>query len=505
RRPFAPIYPDVPAAQRKPLDVIVRVDVGADGLPTAMRVTSKPRPLFDDLAVAAAGGYVFAPAHQGDEPVAGSLDVTIHFAPDAPADAPDEIVEIKDRAPSDGEMLAKQEQSAADVHVSAAPWRAVPRPGAADLLTIAPSVFLTKSGGSGDPEQIFMRGFDAREGQDLEMSLEGLPLNDVANPHGHGLVDMHFMMPEVVRAIRVEEGPFRAGQGDFAVAGSATFTLGLDDPGLQARYTLGSFGARRGFVAWRAEHDPGTFIAATVSDTDGFGKNRAAHAGGAIVRLSEGTWRVLAGAWASTFADAGLLRADDIASGAVDRLGTYDDHQGGASSRAFVIGGFGKEDHDHAWGADVFAQLRTFDYRANYTGFLLDDRRPGESPHDQRGDLLEQGYRDTMLGARGEASTKFERWPFHGKWIAGAFARMDFATGDARRLRAIDAAPYRTELDADTTQVDSAGYLAVEAHALSERLTVNAGLRAEAIMYGVDDRCAHRDGWFPGAQIDDVN
>ncbi|MBA3540788.1 MAG: TonB-dependent receptor, partial [Deltaproteobacteria bacterium] len=210
-------------------------------------------------------------------------------------------------------------------------------------------------------------------------------------------------------------------------------------------------------------------------------------------------------AWAQGFASAGLVRADDVAAGRIDRYGTYDDQQGGASARAFVIGGVGREDHDHAWGADVFAQLRRFDYRQNYTGALLDDRRPGESPHDQRGDLLEQGYRDAMLGARAEASTKFERDPIHGKWIAGAFARMDVASADSRRLRSLDGAPYRTELDADITQVNAAGYLATEAHAFGDRLTLDAGLRAEAVMYAVDDFCAHRDQWFPGAETDDVN
>nr|MBA3542097.1 TonB family protein [Deltaproteobacteria bacterium] len=279
KRHVAPIYPDVPPDKRRAVDVIVHVEVDATGTVTATRVASPPNPPFDDLAIAAAGTCAFDPARQADAPVAGEVDVTVHFEPGStPSSVPGEVVEIEDRPPSEAELLAKQDRSAADVHIAATPWRAIPRQGAADLMTIAPSVFLTRSGGSGDPQQIFLRGFNAREGQDIEMSLEGLPLNDVGNPHGHGLVDLNFLMPEVIRALRVEEGPFRAGQGDFAVAGSATFTLGLDDPGLVARYTLGSFGTRRGFVAWRAERDPGTFVAASVSETDGYGANRAAHA-----------------------------------------------------------------------------------------------------------------------------------------------------------------------------------------------------------------------------------
>ncbi|MGN6105299.1 MAG: TonB-dependent receptor, partial [Kofleriaceae bacterium] len=455
----------------------------------------------------------YSPARRAGAPITGHLDLIVHFDPSsATAVAPGETIDIVDRAPDDGELLDKRSESAGDVHISAAPWRAVPRQGAADLLTIAPGVFLTRSG-AGDPEQIFLRGFDAREGQDIEMSLEGLPLNDVGNPHGHGLVDLHFLMPETVRSLRVEEGPFRAGQGDFAVAGSATFTLGLDEPGLQARYSLGSYGTRRAFVGWRAAADPGTFVAASTSETDGFGRNRSARAGGAIARIAGGvapdqrgtSWRVIGGAWASTFSSAGLLRATDVESGGIDRGGTYDPRQGGASSRAFVIAGASRQDAEHAWSADVFAQLRSFDYRANYTGFLLDDRRPGESPHDQRGDLIEQTYGDAMLGARGEVRTPFARGPVHGNWIAGVFGRMDLARGDAWRLRALDGAPYRIELDADTTQVNAAGYAAGELHALSDRLTVRAGLRLESVLYDVADHCAHKDGWFPGIPTDQVN
>ena len=53
----------------------------------------------------------------------------------------------------------------------------IPRKNASDLLTLAPGVLLTNEGGDGHAEQVFLRGFDAREGQDLEFSVGGMPIN----------------------------------------------------------------------------------------------------------------------------------------------------------------------------------------------------------------------------------------------------------------------------------------------------------------------------------------
>ena len=39
-------------------------------------------------------------------------------------------------------------------------------------------LLLTNEGGEGHAEQIFLRGFDAREGQDLELSVGGVPINE---------------------------------------------------------------------------------------------------------------------------------------------------------------------------------------------------------------------------------------------------------------------------------------------------------------------------------------
>ncbi len=81
---------------------------------------------------------------------------------------------------------------------------------------------------------MFLRGFNAEQGQDIEFTVNGVPINEVDNPDGHGYADTHFIIPELVRSLRVIEGPFDPHQGDFAVAGSADYELGVESRGIQA-------------------------------------------------------------------------------------------------------------------------------------------------------------------------------------------------------------------------------------------------------------------------------
>ena len=99
------------------------------------------------------------------------------------------IVSTERHAPSRG---------AGDVDIELGKLAAVPRMDSASLLRLAPGVLLTNAGGLGHPYQIFLRGFDAREGQDIEFTVEGMPINEVGNPHGNGLADTHFIIPELV-------------------------------------------------------------------------------------------------------------------------------------------------------------------------------------------------------------------------------------------------------------------------------------------------------------------
>ncbi len=94
---------------------------------------------------------------------------------------------------------------------------------AQELLTFIPGLFIAQHAGGGKAEQIFLRGFDLDHGTDINLSVDGMPVNMVSHAHGQGYADMHFIIPEIVEQIDYKKGPYYAELGDFSTAGSARF------------------------------------------------------------------------------------------------------------------------------------------------------------------------------------------------------------------------------------------------------------------------------------------
>lgn len=372
----------------------------------------------------------------------------------------------------------------------------VPRNDAAGLLRLAPGVFLSNEGGTGHPYQIFLRGFDAREGQDVELSVGGVPVNEVGNVHGNGLADTHFIIPELVHRLRVIEGPFAPQQGNFAVAGSALYDLGLDAPGLTVKALAGSFGTKRLLLTWKpAESRLHTFGGAEVFSSDGYGANRqsdrATAMGGYEGALGKtGLWRVLVTSYATHYGSAGVLRDDDIRAGRKDFYGTYDSSQGGDSARHSVALSLEDKFGDVRFTQSVFGILRDFRIRENLTGYSEDVQRTWQTPHEQRGDLIDQRTSAVTVGARGSA---------RGRWSGqelevGYFARHDVVSGVQERDRAGTTTPYLTDLDLDSalTNVGLHADAGIHPPVIGRWVTLRGGGRADLYAYRVHDNCALR-------------
>jgi len=88
-----------------------------------------------------------------------------------------------------------------------------------DLMRLVPGLFIAQHMGGGKAEQIFVRGFDADHGTDIDVSVDGMPVNMVSHIHGQGYADLHFVIPETVADFDYGKGPYYAEKGDFATAG----------------------------------------------------------------------------------------------------------------------------------------------------------------------------------------------------------------------------------------------------------------------------------------------
>ena len=94
---------------------------------------------------------------------------------------------------------------------------------AQDLLRLVPGLFIAQHQGGGKAEQIFLRGFDADHGTDVNVSVDGIPVNMVSHAHGQGYADLHFLIPETVQGYDFGKGPYYTAKGDLCTAGYVAY------------------------------------------------------------------------------------------------------------------------------------------------------------------------------------------------------------------------------------------------------------------------------------------
>lgn len=88
-----------------------------------------------------------------------------------------------------------------------------------DILRFVPGLFIAQHSGGGKAEQIFLRGFDADHGTDVQVSVDGIPVNMVSHAHGQGYADLHFLIPELLDKVDYGKGPYYADKGNFNTSG----------------------------------------------------------------------------------------------------------------------------------------------------------------------------------------------------------------------------------------------------------------------------------------------
>lgn len=272
-------------------------------------------------------------------------------------------------------------RTASTTVVTARELAAVPRRNAEDALRLAPGVTLVQHGSEGKGYQFFMRGFDAAHGADLEVTVEGFPVNEWSNIHAQGYLDLGFVIPEVIESVRIVKGPFTLGQGAFAMAGSAEYHLGVPEElrGARIAYTLGTTNRHRAVTTYGPEGGSGhDFVASETLYDGGFGPNRSLARGAVLGRATladserHGRLSVLGAGYVARFELPSPLRDDDLAAG---RVGFYDGYEPGgrgASVRALTALSYERRRGSGELRARAHAAFRRLELLENFTGHLLD-------------------------------------------------------------------------------------------------------------------------------------
>jgi iron complex outermembrane recepter protein len=502
------VYPPSALASQEHGDVTLALTLDGDGHVSKVEVmqSSGARDL-DEAAIVAARRWTFTPASRDGKPIASRIRVPFRFAP--PASSPEvaspspteepRLPEQSAENPTEVEVRAKLEarsHGTSDYQVTLGAQQAVPRTNPSDLLKLAPGFLLTNEGGAGHAEQIFMRGFDAKEGQDLEFTVDGVPINDAGNYHGNGYADTHFIIPELVHSVRVLEGPYAPQQGDFAVAGSADFQMGLDRRGLTMQYETGSFNTQRFLILYGpSDSGPGTFGGAEYYTTDGFGVNRQAKRGKGMGQYeipvgAKGVLRVNATAYATDYNSAGVVREDDYQSGRVTFYGTEDPNQvGNTASRLSFAATYENRFRDIDVSQQIFVVDRSMRLLEDWTGFLNDVQEPTQVPHGQRGDMIDFHFNEVTMGGRGFARWRGELFGMKQEFEGGYFARVDETTSIEYRDMAANQDPYLTDANLTSTLADIGVYVDGNVR-LQPWLALRGGVRAEMFMFDVLNNCA---------------
>lgn len=509
------MYPPSALAAGKHSDVVLALTIGADGHVSKVEVVESGGRDLDEAAVFAARLWTFTPAMRNDTRVASRIRVPFHFAPPAP---PPEILPSEDAgiqgtgstpppsfsgsAAQSVDVRGKRSppgRGASDFRLERATLSAAPHASAADLLSSAPGFYVAHPEGEAVAQRVYLRGFDAEHGQDVEFKVSGIPLNQPSHLHGQGYADLDLIIPETVRSLRVVEGVYDPHQGDFAVAGSVDYDLGLEERGGLLKLTYGSFDTKRLLALWAPPgHAAETFGAATFRMTDGFGGGTRGAVSGAFVgqyqlALSRDDQVLLhVGGHAARANLAGALRRDDIEAGRVGFYDAYPDPSARAQSAGTSRTQLGLTfDHRGSEGshltASLWSYLATFRSRMNFTGYV--ERSEVNPEWVGRGDLIEQSNHDFGLGGS-LAYRSADAGPL--PWMVahyelGAEVRTHGIEQAQNLLKAPQNETWDQRVDARVRVSDVSLYLDGQL-GFGKRVRVRGGGRADLLFFDVDDR-----------------
>ena len=267
----------------------------------------------------------------------------------------------------------------------------------ADVLRLVPGLIINQHQGGGKAEQYLIRGFDADHGTDLAIFVDGLPVNLRSHAHGQGYADLHFLIPETVKAVDVLKGPYFPEYGDFDTAAAVAFITRdyVDENTVEV--AGGSFNTQRYLALLSPTRDAlKTFVAVEGYRSDGpfehpngyvrfnvFAKASASLA--EDMKLS-----VWASHYRAEWHGSGQLPSRAIRAGLIDRFGAIDPNEGGTTQRTNL-------NIDYAWRVSDAQRLTLHAYASYYAlslfndfTFFLDDP--------EHGDMINQRDRRVVAG-----------------------------------------------------------------------------------------------------------
>lgn len=257
-----------------------------------------------------------------------------------------------------------------------------------ELLRLVPGLFIAQHAGGGKAEQIFLRGFDCDHGTDVQVSVDGMPVNMVSHAHGQGYADSHFIIPETINNTDFGAGPYYTRHGNLNTAGFVAFSTYNNIPKSRIQVEAGRYNTYRTMalvdLLKKNKDKQSAYVAGEFYYTDGAtinkqNFNRFNFFGKYNLAINDHTQLTAsASAFKSKWDASGQVPERAVESGLIDRFGSIDPSEGGHTERysanALLSRSF---NNGTTWENQVFYSRYVFSLYSNFT-FFLDDPINGD-------------------------------------------------------------------------------------------------------------------------------
>ncbi|NVK65168.1 MAG: carboxypeptidase-like regulatory domain-containing protein [Flavobacteriales bacterium] len=294
-----------------------------------------------------------------------------------------------------------------------------------DIMRKVPGLFIGQHAGGGKAEQMFLRGFDIDHGTDINVSVDGLPVNMVSHAHGQGYADLHFVIPETVEKINFGKGPYYEDKGNFTTAGYVDFSTKQKLKNSSIKFEAGQFDTHRllGMFNLLESNKHNAYVATEFLSTDGYfdspqNFNRINLFGKYTGRVNKtDKIGVTASYFDSKWDASGQVPERAVKSGLITRFGSIDDTEGGTTSRSNLLVSYDKMiDESSFIKSKVFLSQYAFELYSNFTFFLEDSIN---------GDQIRQKENRVVYGLTSDYNKSFSNGNLKGTWQAGISLRND--------------------------------------------------------------------------------
>ncbi|MCP1382924.1 TonB-dependent receptor [Runella salmonicolor] len=356
-----------------------------------------------------------------------------------------------------------------------------------EILRMVPGLFIGQHAGGGKAEQIFLRGFDIDHGTDIQLTVDGMPVNMVSHAHGQGYADLHFVIPELIQGVDFKKGPYHAEKGNFTTAGWVNFRTRNALDRSFVKLEAGQFGTYRAVAGLdllgnrlksgkNRDKNQSAYLASEYSYSNSYFDNpqdfkRLNIMGKYHGHLSPTTYLTLTGStfW-SKWNHSGQIPDRAIESGLTGFFGSVDPTEGGETSRTNVnVQLVTVTPRNHTIKNQLFYGNYNFELYSNFTFFLVDSIN---------GDQIRQKERRNLVGYNGSFSTQNDVGNTQWTTTLGVQYRQDF-TKNSELSHTKNRTETLNRIQFGNINELNASVYADELVQVSNRFTINAGLRLD--------------------------